>query len=66
LWKEHEDEVSATTPLGRIGEPSDVASAIVFLASPAASFITGETIAIDGGRLLDVSVQPHASGQPVT
>ena len=66
LWKEHEDEANATTPLGRIGEPSDVASAIAFLASPAASFITGETIAIDGGRLLDIGVQPHASQQPGT
>ncbi|XP_030846135.1 uncharacterized protein LOC586484 [Strongylocentrotus purpuratus] len=37
-------------PLGRIGQPTDVASAIKFLASNAASFITGETLSIDGGR----------------
>lgn len=36
-------------PLGRVGEPEDVAAAVVFLASPAASMITGETIMIDGG-----------------
>jgi NAD(P)-dependent dehydrogenase (short-subunit alcohol dehydrogenase family) len=36
-------------PLGRIGEPSDVAAAIVFLASPAAAMITGATLLIDGG-----------------
>jgi NAD(P)-dependent dehydrogenase (short-subunit alcohol dehydrogenase family) len=36
-------------PLGRIGEPQDVAGPVVFLASPAASFITGATIMIDGG-----------------
>jgi NAD(P)-dependent dehydrogenase (short-subunit alcohol dehydrogenase family) len=40
---------SALTPLGRIGEPSDVAGAVVFLASDAASFITGQTIWVDGG-----------------
>jgi NAD(P)-dependent dehydrogenase (short-subunit alcohol dehydrogenase family) len=35
--------------LHRIGQPMDVAGAVVFLASPAASLITGETILIDGG-----------------
>jgi len=35
--------------LGRIGEPKDVANAVLFLASPAASLITGATILIDGG-----------------
>ena len=41
--------VAATVPLGRFGTPADVAGAVVFLASPAASLITGETILIDGG-----------------
>ena len=36
-------------PLGRVGEPVDVAGAVVFLASPAASLITGATLMIDGG-----------------
>ncbi len=36
-------------PLGRVGEPIDVAGAVVFLASPAASMITGTTLMIDGG-----------------
>jgi NAD(P)-dependent dehydrogenase (short-subunit alcohol dehydrogenase family) len=58
LWRDHEDDVRATTPLGRIGEPDDIASAIAFLASPAASFITGETIVVDGGRLLDITPHP--------
>jgi NAD(P)-dependent dehydrogenase (short-subunit alcohol dehydrogenase family) len=35
--------------LGRIGEPKDVANAVLFLASPAASLITGTTLMIDGG-----------------
>jgi len=36
-------------PLGRIGDPLDVAGPVVFLASPAASLITGETLMVDGG-----------------
>lgn len=52
LWKEHEASVAANTPLGRIGEPSDVGSAVAFLAGDRASWITGETLVIDGGQLL--------------
>lgn len=42
---------AATVPLKRIGEPDEVAAAILFLASPAASFITGTTLGVDGGLL---------------
>jgi tropinone reductase I len=45
------DEVLARTPMGRIGEPEEVASAIAFLCLPASSYITGECIAVDGGFL---------------
>jgi NAD(P)-dependent dehydrogenase (short-subunit alcohol dehydrogenase family) len=40
----------STIPLGRWGKPEDVAAAAVFLCSPAASFITGTTLVIDGGQ----------------
>jgi 3-oxoacyl-[acyl-carrier protein] reductase len=44
--------VIEATPLGRWGTPDDVASAVVFLASPQASFITGETILVGGGAVM--------------
>nr|WP_310522148.1 SDR family oxidoreductase [Polymorphobacter sp.] len=49
---EDADRLSATeraVPLGRIGEPDDIAGGIVFLASPMASYITGTSLIIDGG-----------------
>jgi NAD(P)-dependent dehydrogenase (short-subunit alcohol dehydrogenase family) len=39
----------ARTPLGRLGVPEDIAQAILFLASPAAQWITGQTLPVDGG-----------------
>jgi NAD(P)-dependent dehydrogenase (short-subunit alcohol dehydrogenase family) len=43
--------ILSRTPLGRIGEPSEIAAVAVFLASDEASYITGQTIYADGGRL---------------
>ncbi|MCL2305398.1 MAG: SDR family oxidoreductase [Planctomycetaceae bacterium] len=37
------------TPVGRLGQPIDVANAVLFLASEQASFITGQTLVVDGG-----------------
>lgn len=46
-------KVAATGfPMGRMGAPSEAAAAVVFLASPAASFITGQIIFVDGGRIM--------------
>jgi NAD(P)-dependent dehydrogenase (short-subunit alcohol dehydrogenase family) len=42
-------DVLSRIPLGRIGEPMEVAAAVVYLASPAASLVTGTTLLIDGG-----------------
>jgi len=42
-------QTEAQTPLGRIGQPQDIAPAVVFLASPESSWITGETLYISGG-----------------
>lgn len=43
-------EIESTTPLGRIGQPNDVAPAVVFLVSDAARWITGETLYVSGGQ----------------
>ncbi|MBC7655926.1 MAG: SDR family oxidoreductase [Frankiaceae bacterium] len=48
---EYYEEVIARTPMRRIGEPEEVASAVAFLCMPASSYVTGECIAIDGGFL---------------
>jgi 3-oxoacyl-[acyl-carrier protein] reductase/7-alpha-hydroxysteroid dehydrogenase len=40
--------ISAGIPLGRVGEPEEVANAFVFLASDKASYITGATLSVDG------------------
>ena len=45
------DEVLLRTPMGRVGEAEEVAAAVAFLCLPAASYITGECIAVDGGFL---------------
>ena len=45
-----ESFVAGSTPIGRIGQPGELAPAVLFLASEGASYITGQVIAIDGGR----------------
>ena len=52
LWEPNEDAISRMVPLGRLGEPPDIANAALFLASDASSWVTGTTMVVDGGMLL--------------
>ena len=45
------DRIASLTPMGRLATPEEVASAILFLASPAAAMVTGHTLPVDGGFL---------------
>ena len=47
--------IGRTIPLGRVGQPEDIAHAVYFLASPAAAYITGATLVVDGGLLSRLS-----------
>lgn len=52
LWEHGEELVARRLPLRRIGEPDDIATAALFLASDAARWITGHTLVVDGGALV--------------
>lgn len=52
LYEGNEDTVVATYPMRRLGSPQDVAGAVAFLASEDASWITGQTLVVDGGLTL--------------
>ncbi len=51
LWESHGEAVARRLPLRRIGEPDDVARAVLFLVSDAAAWMTGETVVVDGGAM---------------
>ena len=52
LWEPNEEAVARMHPVGRIGEPADIARAALYLASDASAWVTGETIVLDGGTLI--------------
>lgn len=51
LWEGREDKIASALPLGRLGMPDDIANAVLFLVSDAASWLTGHTLVVDGGAL---------------
>ena len=64
LWEGNEARIAAHIPLGRIGEPDDVARAALFLASDAAAWITGQILVVDGGTITQPSGGVVAGGMP--
>jgi 3-oxoacyl-[acyl-carrier protein] reductase len=53
LAEEQRQAMLSQVPLGRLGEAQDIANSVVFLASDAAAYITGETLHVNGGMLMD-------------
>ncbi len=65
LSQDHVRSMTARIPLGRTSGPGDAPSAVLWLASSAASFVTGTTLAVDGGRTAgDYTAPPAAGGAP--
>ncbi|MBW8484037.1 SDR family oxidoreductase [Actinomadura parmotrematis] len=56
LWEENEAAIAKAMPLGRIGAPEDIANAAVFLAGDASSWMTGQTLVVDGGSTIRPSI----------
>lgn len=56
LWEGNEEAISKFMPLGRLGEPEDIAKAAVFLAGSASSWMTGQTLVVDGGSIVRPSI----------
>jgi NAD(P)-dependent dehydrogenase (short-subunit alcohol dehydrogenase family) len=56
LWESNEDYLNDKLPLGRIGEPDDIADVITFLAGPASRWMTGQSLVVDGGAQIRSSL----------
>ena len=50
--EEQKAQAARRIPMGRVGEPAEIANCVLFLASPASGYVTGQTFAVDGGALL--------------
>ena len=58
IWQRHEASIAGRVPVARLGEPDDIAGAVVFFASDQAAYVTGQTLVVDGGITLGQGVVP--------
>ena len=65
LTDEHVRQTAAGIPLGRVSGPEDAAAAVMFLCSPAASYITGASLAVDGGNSIGSLLVHQAKKEPL-
>ena len=66
VWEPGEEDIAAGLPLGRIGEPRDVAGAVLWLCSDAAEWITGADLLVDGGTRVRAARPPSGHHLPGT
>jgi 3-oxoacyl-[acyl-carrier protein] reductase len=52
LSPEQKEAITRQIPLGTLGQPEDVAEAVLFFASPAARYVTGQVLPVDGGMVM--------------
>ncbi|WNM33273.1 SDR family oxidoreductase [Streptomyces sp. Li-HN-5-11] len=64
VWEPGEEQLAAGLPLARIGEPEDVARAVLWLASDAAGWITGADLVVDGGTRVRAAYSPAGPAAP--
>jgi NAD(P)-dependent dehydrogenase (short-subunit alcohol dehydrogenase family) len=56
LWEDGRgDAIAEMLPMKRLGEPEDIANAVLFMASDAASWMTGHAVLVDGGQLVNIN-----------